>query len=1036
VSSPAEAPAGPGRSCADNGGRGPWPLCGLGQRPRVLAVGRLFLAGALCLGAVTIAAVSGLAQAQPTAAIFEEYSDLATRLPALEPTPVGEGHLGQLESGAYVQLRFPVPKELPVAYALQLGNVVAYTGKGTSYKLLLRRDALDGAVLYEGPVILTSGDEWNAENRRPIDITSKLTPDDAARGYLDVFVTAETGGDGWTVYRHNHGRPILALVVEASEEMRQAMLQQQAMVERGLALLPAPQRMELAAGDFRLTDDSRIVLPAGATDDDRFAAADLAEHVKQACGRALAIETGARAGSADVALSRGDVARGGPEGYRLVVDDRGVRVVGGGAPGVFYGAQTVAQLVTERGALPHVTIEDWPDYPLRGLQYDVARGQTVEVEWWKRVIRGLAHLKLNAIMIYGEDDYRFRAFPFLGREGTFTPEKAAEISAFAARYHLQLIPQFESLGHASAVLQHDELADLREAGGAWVFCTCNPATWEFLDKVYGELCEQFPSCRYIHTGADEFESGFGKCPACSERVARDGYTGLYAEHMNRMNELVKKHGRTMLFWPSHGGPTPELSYLTIKARDLMQRDCIPTEWIYHGPPTYPQIQEYQDLGFKDVWAAAAVVCFSRIWPDYPTTFRGIRGFLKAGAERGIGGAMTTTWEWMHGGVVANSLLGMAYSAECAWSLGKTSVADYQRRYGQRTFGLTPQTAAEQVRDVLADPWPREGPAALLRDSRLMTDLFFEDPRAVRSRLVLRSPGLSDNAQAAYDAVTAAQERLATLRQECESNWQARPHVKLARAAGPGQTPAPGAPNADLLAYTKLAFDMYGHALLKVLVLEEASKAYSSARKLADDRDARADALEGAAGLIENLPASLDPCLETYRRAVTQLGAWKGDVDRMVQQRDATVKLAADLRELAGKVRKGEVAELPAASQFGLTRGQTIRVGTWEPAQMDEGGCEIRLDVTDRIKAAGEMLVEWNYTRGAHGVSLDSTELLTNGVPVATDTHGGWTGAGSHDNSYRLKLESYDPAAKYEILGKMRSSGGTDSRGEVWLIFEE
>lgn len=969
--------------------------------------------------------------------LFDEYADLACQVAAIDPSPIGEGHLGPLESGAFVQVRFPVPKPLPLAYAVQLGNTVAFSGRGTSYKLLLRRDSQEGPVIYEGPVITGSGDAWNADNLRPIDLTDKLTEQDAERGYLDVYVSAQTEGDGWTIYRHNHGRPILALFVQSDEEIRQAIEQQKAMEKRGVALIPAPQKIELRDGEFGLTGKSRIVLPAAASDEDRFAARDLAEQIAQVCGHKLAVEVGGKAGAADISLARGAVARGGEDGYRLSVGTGGIRVVAQGAPGLFYGAQTVAQLVTEHGTLPFAEIQDWPDYPLRGLQYDVARGQTVEVEWWKRVIRDLARFKLNAIMIYGEDDYRFRAYPFLGREGTFTPEKAAEISAFARNYHMQLIPQYESLGHASAVLGHEEMKDLREAGNSWVFCTCNPKTWEFLDRVYAELVEQFPSCRYIHTGADEFEMAFGLCPQCKAIVEKDGYTGLYAQHMNHLNELVKKHGRTMLFWPSHGGPTPDLSYLTIKSRDRLQLDCIPTEWIYHGPPTYPEIEQYQKLGFKDVWASPAVVCFSRIWPDYRTTYRGIRGFLRAGAERRIGGAMTTTWEWMHGGVVANSLLGMVYAAECSWSLGKTPVTDYERRYGQRIFGLAPESAAEQVRDVLEEPWKNEGPAAVLRDSRLMTNLFFEDPRTVRARIVLRTPGFSESAQAAYNAVLAAEARLEKLRRECDENWAARPHVRQESPAGTGQGQAQAAvPNADLLDYTKLAFDMYRYGMAKVLALEEASKVYSRARKLGEGRATQVSALEEAAKLIESLPPQLDLCIEVYGRAVAKLGAWRGDVERMAKQREATVRLAVELRDLAGKVRQGQVKELPTASQFGLTRGRTVRIGTWEPKEMDEAGCQIRLDVTGKIQAAGDVLVEWNYQRGAHGVSLQKTELLANGEVVAVDEHEGWTGAGSHNNTYQLRLQTFNPQAKYEILGTMKSSGGTDSFGDVWLIFEE
>ena len=130
------------------------------------------------------------------------------------------------------------------------------------------------------------------------------------------------------------------------------------------------------------------------------------------------------------------------------------------------------------------------------------------------MIRESARYKLNAIMFYMEDDYKFEKYPFLGRPGTFTKAKALELSKYADQYHVMLIPQYESLGHAGAVLSHPEMKDLRENGNAWDFCTCEPKVWQFLDDAYAELAEAFPNSKYIHVGGDEFEGS-----ACA-RVAR------------------------------------------------------------------------------------------------------------------------------------------------------------------------------------------------------------------------------------------------------------------------------------------------------------------------------------------------------------------------------------------------------------------------------------------------------------------------------------------------------------------------------------
>jgi hypothetical protein len=103
--------------------------------------------------------------------------------------------------------------------------------------------------------------------------------------------------------------------------------------------------------------------------------------------------------------------------------------------------------------------------------------------------------------------------------------------------------------------------------------------------------------------------------------------------------------------------------------------------------------------------------------------------------------------------------------------------------------------------------------------------------------------------------------------------------------------------------------------------------------------------------------------------------------------------------------------------------------------MSEDGAEVRLDLTGRLTGPGAFTLEWQYTRGAHGVHIDRATLLVDGEPVSVDEHAGWAGAGSRDNLYQFVLDEFAEGAKYEVVGFLRSSGGIDSRGEVWLIIE-
>ncbi|MEI6502845.1 MAG: family 20 glycosylhydrolase, partial [Armatimonadota bacterium] len=476
---------------------------------------------------------------------WQEYASYAKTLEPLPPTPMGDSHIGLVESGKTTQVRLPVPTPLPVAYRANLSNVVAFSGKGSSYQLVVHRDSAEGPVVYEGPVI-TSGDAWNQSNAEPIDLTAALKPEDAKTGYLDLFVTGIVKDDGWTMYRYGSGRAVAALAVTLTPEMQAQIEAGKRMQKLGLALLPLPKECVVAEGMVAvgLRFDAKGLKPVPAIGD------SLRERCKQL---GLSADPQGAAIRLSIAKPTGHV-----NGYTLTISKDGVKIVGDDEPGLFYGMQTLCQLLRkspEGGAqAPALQIKDWPSFPLRGFQYDIARGQSVNLDYCKRMIRETARYKMNCIMYYMEDDYKFEKYPFTGRPGTFTKAKAQELSKYADQYHVMLIPQYESLGHAGAVLSHPEFADLREGNSSWVFCTNEPKVWQFLDDAYAELAEAFPNSKYIHVGGDEFEGPFGTCPRCRAIRDKDGLGALYVLHMNKLNELCKKYHRTMMFWPSHRGP--------------------------------------------------------------------------------------------------------------------------------------------------------------------------------------------------------------------------------------------------------------------------------------------------------------------------------------------------------------------------------------------------------------------------------------------------------------------------------------------------
>lgn len=945
---------------------------------------------------------------------WEEYATHAQPLPTLEPTPTGEGHLGLIDSGKVVQVRFKVPAGKPTFYRANLSNVVAFTGKGTSYQLVVRADRPDGPVVYEGPTIL-NGDAWNESNREPIDLSAALKPEHSKQGYLDLYVTGLIQGDGWTLYKQGGGRNMVALAVVLTPELQKQIEQSTKLAQRGIAIIPEPQEVVVGEGDVKLTG-----IVAGKQSNDLLCAAELAERVKELGLPALKpggnvwLYQAKRDEAALAALRKQGFAAkasGHAEGYTLQITPKGAVVCGDDAAGLFYGVQTLRQLLKGDGGgvrAPALQITDWPAYKLRGWQYDIARGQTINLDFCKRLVRESARHKMNCIMLYMEGDFQFEKYPFVGREGTFDKQKALALDEYATAYHLQLIPQYEALGHASATLKSESLKDLRENGSPWVYCTSEPKTWQFLDDVFGELAAAFPHSKYFHVGADEFEMNFGLCPRCKPK----GIGPLYVEHMTKLNDLCKKYGRTMLFWPSHRGPTEELSYLSLKYAKQMPKDCIPTEWIYHGPATYPEIEQYQKAGYEDVIVSPAVVDYSIIWPDYTMTFRGIRGFYQAGAERKCGGAICTTWELMYGGLYENSWYGIIYAAECGWSLGRTSKSDYDRRFAVEWLGNSDPKAADLIASALYSPMPPTGPAALWRNGKTVKDLFWCSPQDFRRRYMQREPLYLQRAPALAEACQQWADNLQALGKQTSRNR-------------------------STVEYGDLARRMFAHVAEKLLVFDQAAKDYSAAQEAlrAGDGKAAGEKLLAVATSLTTLQRQVVGLQDGFQYAISNMGAFAGDLKELKQQQEEYQTLVARLQELAKGVIAGTLKELPVADELGLSNKIVTRVGSWEPDQMSEQEKELRYDLTPFLKAPGRYVVEFEYTRGAHGLRMQDVRLLMNGEIVARDAHSGWAGGGSRGNVFILKVDKYEPGRKYELVVTAASSGGTDSRGELWMSID-
>jgi hexosaminidase len=365
------------------------------------------------------------------------------------------------------------------------------------------------------------------------------------------------------------------------------------------ALIPLPQKMECREGAFPLGPKTRIQTDVPSRDTGAY----LAERLNQATGYSLKLDnhTQAQPAKGAILLTTKDAKPElGPEGYELTVTPDSVVVRASKSAGLFYGVQSLLQLLPPEvfaakpvagvdWKVPCVQIEDQPRFKWRGFMLDVARHFFTKEEV-KQMLDVMALHKINTLHFHLTDDQGWRIeikkYPRLtqvgawrdeagfgldpklsttygpdGRYGGFyTQDDIRELVAYAQGKHITIVPEIEMPGHASAALA--AFPELSCSGGpytpnakggvfAGVYCAGKDETFEFLQNVLAEVRQLFPG-QDIHIGGDEVpKDNWKKCPLCQARMKKEG---LKTEHelqsyfIRRIEKFVTAQGRNLIGW--------------------------------------------------------------------------------------------------------------------------------------------------------------------------------------------------------------------------------------------------------------------------------------------------------------------------------------------------------------------------------------------------------------------------------------------------------------------------------------------------------
>ncbi|HTX75348.1 MAG TPA: family 20 glycosylhydrolase [Terracidiphilus sp.] len=520
-----------------------------------------------------------------------------------------------------------------------------------------------------------------------------------------------------------------------------------------LHVIPAPR--ECTSVKAVRTEGMEISVLASRDKEDEFAAEDLRSALKlESAGPHAEDAVFVRLERADAPLRRELQTRDHlavdpamlEEGYILVPDgEHGLAVIAESAAGIFYGAQTVKQLIRGSGkdaVLLVPTMRDWPAMPHRGLSDDWSRGPLPNMDFLKREIRTLAAYKYNIFSPYFEHTFAYSSTPVAAFPGgAMTPEQARELVAYAAQYHITVIPEQESFGHLHNVLKFEQYSPLGETPHGAVLAPGDPGTLPLIASWFHELAQVFPG-PYAHIGADEtFDLGQGRT---REQVQQEGLGKVYLGFLSRIHDTLAPEHKRLLFWGDIAVNSPDLV-------PTLPKDMIAVPWEYDAKPDFTgEIVPFTKAGLE-TWVAPGVNNWSRMYPNNNEAMGNIGNFVRDGQRLGATGMLNTVWNDDGEGIFDMNWFGVLFGAAAAWQPAPISDDTFIASYGQAFHDDPTGKIDDAQRELMAAHMTlKKADLQDAEDSLYWVDPFSADGQAVAAKV---RPALSDLRLHAERAIT-------------------------------------------------------------------------------------------------------------------------------------------------------------------------------------------------------------------------------------------------------------------------------------------
>ena len=420
----------------------------------------------------------------------------------------------------------------------------------------------------------------------------------------------------------------------------------------GTTVIPAVKSRQNADGSFRLGETLTVSAPEKC----EMALDMLGEAL---AGRGTSLKRVSGNGDCVFSLAEGFA----PEAYKLEIAPAGIRITASTDRGLFYGAQTLIPMIRGAGkdnTLAACVIDDRPDLKVRGMQFTLRYLDSRNLADFKRMVRTLASLKYNTLLLEFADNFPYENNPFTLRKSSITKPELEELTAWIRAHKIEIIPQIQLISHVRALSTHPrfkefleaptKLASLHDAG----YCPSNPEVNELMKKIIREQLEFFKP-KVFDVSFDEIaDCPFRVCPKCKARRAEE----ILLSQLDMASKLI-----------FGAGATPQLyhdSFLPGKVGrgefviDKLDRRFRVVHWGYTELPQ-PLFRIFKEKGFPTITMPLA---------GDPVNTAAMVRYAK---NDKIDGVILAFWyHWQHRGpqllpITAAGYGGLVVAAELCWN---------------------------------------------------------------------------------------------------------------------------------------------------------------------------------------------------------------------------------------------------------------------------------------------------------------------------------------------------------------------------------